>query len=99
MGTGQARTRIGVSRYIVEYRPAAKKTLEKISRTDQLRIYAAVELLQDDPRPPASLKIKGTDYFRVRVGNYRILYSIENQKLLVLIIDIGHRREIYRTVK
>ena len=98
MGTGQERARLGVSRCIVEYRPAAKKSLAKIARQDQLRIYAAIELLQENPRPPASIKIQGSEFFRVRVGDYRILYSVENQRLLVLIIEIGHRREVYRSV-
>lgn len=97
MGTGQERAWLGVSHFKVEFKAAARKALERLGKKDQLRIYAAIELLADNPRPPLAAKIKGGDYFRVRVGDYRILYSIDSGRLIILIIDIGHRREIYRS--
>jgi mRNA interferase RelE/StbE len=87
-----------VSHFKIEFKAVARKSLEKLEKQDQLRIYAAIELLGDNPRPPLAVKIKGSDYFRVRVGDYRILYSIDSGRLIILIIDLGHRREIYRTV-
>ena len=87
-----------MSHFKIEFKVAARKSLEKLEKKDQLRIYAAIELLGDNPRPPLAVKIKGSDYFRVRVGDYRILYSIDSGRLIILIIDLGHRREIYRTV-
>ncbi|MDP1851124.1 MAG: type II toxin-antitoxin system RelE/ParE family toxin [Candidatus Planktophila sp.] len=87
-----------MSHFKIEFKAVARKSLEKLEKQDQLRIYAAIELLGDNPRPPLAVKIKGSDYFRVRVGDYRILYSIDSGRLIILIIDLGHRREIYRTV-
>lgn len=87
-----------MSHFKIEFKAAARKSLERLEKQDQLRIYAAIELLGDNPRPPLAVKIKGSDYFRVRVGDYRILYSIDSGRLIILIIDLGDRREIYRTV-
>ena len=87
-----------MSHFAIEFKATARKSLERLEKKDQLRIYAAIELLGDNPRPPLAVKIKGSDYFRVRVGDYRILYSIDTGRLIILIIDLGHRREIYRTV-
>ena len=87
-----------MSQFEIEFKASARKSLEKLEKKDQLRIYAALELLGDNPRPPLAVKIKGSLYFRVRVGDHRILYSIDSGHLIILVIDIGHRREIYRTV-
>ena len=87
-----------MSHFKIEFKAVARKSLERLEKQDQLRIYAAIELLGDNPRPPLAVKIKGSNYFRVRVGDYRILYSIDSGRLIILIIDLGHRREIYRTI-
>ena len=87
-----------MTHFKIEFKAAARKSLEKLEKQDQLRIYAAIELLGDNPRPPLAVKIKSSDYFRVRVGDYRILYSIDSGRLIILIIDLGHRREIYRSI-
>jgi mRNA interferase RelE/StbE len=49
-----------------------------------------------NPRPPRSVKLTGEDAYRIRVGDYRIIYTIEDDRLIVLVIDVGHRREVYR---
>lgn len=87
-----------MSHFKIEFQATALKSLERLEKQDQLRIYAAIELLGDNPQPPLAVKIKGSDYFRVRVGDYRILYSIDSGRLIILIIDLGHHREIYRAV-
>lgn len=87
-----------MSQFEIEFKASARKSLEKLEKKDQSRIYAAIELLGDNPRPPLSVKIKGSHYLRVRVGDYRILYSIDSGHLIILVIDIGHRREIYRNI-
>ena len=81
-----------------EARHDIRVLLEKLEVKDRLRVYAAIELLSENPRPPLSVRIKGSEFLRVRVGDYRILYSINTGRLIILIIDIGHRREIYRDV-
>ena len=97
MGAGKERAWLGVSHFKIEFKATARNSLGRLEKKDQIRIYAAIELLGDNPRPPLAVKIKGGAYFRVRVGDYRILYSIDSGCLIILIIDIGHRREIYRS--
>ena len=53
-------------------------------------------MLADNPRPPGSIKLKGEDSYRIRVGDYRIIYTIQDDRLIVLVIEVGHRRDIYR---
>jgi mRNA interferase RelE/StbE len=60
------------------------------------RILTAVDALADDPHPPGCKKLTGQDGWRIRVGDYRIVYEIHDRVLLVLVVDAGHRREIYR---
>jgi mRNA interferase RelE/StbE len=61
------------------------------------RVRGAIELLARDPRPPASRQLRGREGRRVRVGDYRILYTVRDEVLLIVVVDIGHRRDIYRT--
>ena len=77
-------------------RPAAEKGLRRVDAQDRPRIRGAIALLAYDPRPPASRKLKGRDAYRVRIGDYRILYRIEDEVLLVVVVTVGHRREVYR---
>ena len=83
------------SRYRIELRPAAAHALKKIPRRDQDRIRGAITLLAEDPRPPASRALSGRPGYRVRVGDYRILYTIDDGVLLVVVVTIGHRRDVY----
>ena len=76
-------------------RPAAK-SLARISEPWQSAIQRALRALAVNPRPAAAAKLTGRDGWRLRVGDYRILYEIHDRALVVLVIDIGHRREIYR---
>lgn len=84
-----------MSRYRVEFRPAAVRALRKLDPSVRPRILGAISLLADDPRPPASRPLRGRPAYRVRVGDYRIIYGIEDDVLLIVIIMLGHRREIY----
>ena len=84
-----------MTRYTVEFKPAARKALRSLSTTDQLKVAGVVELLAENPLPPKSLKLTNRDGYRVRVGNFRILYSFNSRKLIILIIDIGARKDIY----
>ena len=75
----------------------AERGLRRLERRDQQRIVAAVRSLASDPRPPGSRKLQGyEDVFRIRVGAYRILYSVSNTELIVIVLKIGHRRDVYR---
>ncbi|MBD2751495.1 type II toxin-antitoxin system RelE family toxin [Spirosoma validum] len=82
--------------YQVQISNRAAKALEKLPDGLYERIREAIQDLAENPRPTGCKKLKGRLGYRIRVGDYRIVYEIEDDKLLVLIIDIGHRREIYR---
>ncbi|MEO5333000.1 MAG: type II toxin-antitoxin system RelE/ParE family toxin [Magnetococcus sp. YQC-5] len=74
-----------------------QKTMDRMDAGIRRRILHAAYLLAHDPRPPGSKKLAGVaDTWRIRVGDYRIIYIIEDDRLVVLIVKIGHRREVYR---
>jgi len=81
----------------IEFTRSAAKALKSIPKTDQKRIAKKIESLAEGPLEPAKTKMKGDNPFhRVRVGDYRIIYEIQNEIFLVLILKIGHRKEVYR---
>ena len=84
--------------YRVEFRPEAARELRKLDRSARDRIAKVIALLAEEPRPPAATMLVGDDtprLWRVRTGNYRVIYSIEDDVLLVLVINVRHRREAY----
>jgi len=84
--------------YRVELRPAAARELRKFGRSGRDRISKVISRLADEPRPPAAKLLTGVDtprLWRVRTGDYRVIYSIEDDVLLVLVINVRHRREAY----
>lgn len=82
--------------YSIEVKRKAQKYLLTIPKKDKLRIVGAIELLRDNPHPPKSLKLKGREGYRIRIGEYRIIYAFNSKKLTILVIKIGHRRDIYQ---
>lgn len=83
--------------YSISYAASAAKALRKLDRAAARRLLQAIERLADDPRPAGCRQLKGGDgEFRIRVGDYRIVYDIEDDRLVVLVLRVGHRREIYR---
>ena len=83
--------------YEVEFTRPALKELQKIDKDAQRSILGKIETLKRDPRPRGTEKLKGhNDRFRVRVGNYRIIYTIIENKLLIIILHLGNRKDIYR---
>lgn len=84
-------------RYRIELKPSAAKSLDRLPVDLQKRIVRALETLAGNPRPPGVVKMAGDDnLWRVRVGDFRIVYEIHDDVLLVLVLRIGHRREVYR---
>ena len=82
----------------IELEPSAVRQLRKLDPQDRRRVQAALELLAVDPRPPAStMLVNSGGAWRVRVGDFRIVYEIEDDRLIVLVLALGHRREIYRS--
>lgn len=84
-----------MSKYRIELRPAAVKALRRISAHDENRIRGAIALLGENPRPPGAKALQGRDALRVRVGDYRIIYSIHDDVLLVVVVTLGHRSSVY----
>lgn len=84
-------------RYTVEFSARAARDLKRLDRVNQTRILTAVKLLADHPRPPAAQALAGhPGYLRVRVGDYRIVYTVDDARLLVLLLRVGHSREVYQ---
>ncbi|MBF0262796.1 MAG: type II toxin-antitoxin system RelE/ParE family toxin [Magnetococcales bacterium] len=75
-----------------------QKSLDRMETGVRPRILQAASVLTTDPRPPGSRKLTGTppNLWRIREGDYRIIYTIEDDRLVVLIVKVGHRREVYR---
>lgn len=83
--------------YRLEWRRSTRKDLRRIPPVDVAKIIAAAELLANDPFPTGCVKLTGSERsYRVRVGNYRILYDVFNARLVVEVIKIGRRKEVYR---
>ena len=83
--------------YTVLFQPAARRELNDLQRPDQRRVLAAIESLAANPRPPGCTKMSGfRDIWRIRIGIFRVIYRIEDARLIVEIIRIGHRRDVYR---
>jgi mRNA interferase RelE/StbE len=85
--------------YRIEIMRPALKQLGAIPRRDQERLRDAINDLTDDPRPDGSVKLKGANDYRIRVGVYRVIYAIEDDRLIVLVLKIGHRKDVYRRKK
>ncbi len=86
-----------MARYEVLIKPSARKELEAIGlKRDRQRIVAAILALADDPRPSGCRKLSGRDKYRIRCGDYRVVYSVEDFVLVVTIVKVGHRSDLYR---
>jgi mRNA interferase RelE/StbE len=76
--------------------PSVAKDLRCIPKSDVQRILARIEALRDDPRPPGAEKLSAQERYRVRQGAYRILSTIDDAVLIVEVVKVGHRRDVYR---
>ena len=84
--------------FSVRLAPAAERQLRKFDPPVRRRIQAVIDLLAQDPRPPKAIQlVGGSGEWRVRTGDYRIIYEIHDEQLLVLVLRLGHRREIYES--
>jgi mRNA interferase RelE/StbE len=83
--------------YTVEILRTAQGQLAKIAKQDRNRIIAAIRALADAPRPPGCKKLSGRSAWRIRIGTYRVLYEIHDERLVVIVVTVGHRKDVYRT--
>lgn len=83
--------------YTIQFTPVAAKQLDKLDAPIRRRIAAAIDSLVENPRPPGTKKLQGSDdLWRIRTGDYRVIYQIRDRQLIVVIVTIGHRGDIYR---
>ena len=82
--------------YTVEILRSAQKQLARLERQAQERVVPAIRALSKDPRPVGCRKLTGRPAWRIRIGDYRVIYEIEEGRLLILVVSVGHRKEVYR---
>lgn len=85
-----------MARYKLEFKASVAKDLRPIPKADVARILQRIENLQDDPRPPGSEKLSGRERYRIRQGIYRIIYEVIDDHLIVTVVKLRHRRDVYR---
>jgi len=81
--------------YRIEILPAAVREIRKLPPEAKRRVQAVIELLSENPRPPAATKLTARPEWRVRTGDYRVLYRIEDNILTIVVVRAGHRRDVY----
>lgn len=84
-----------MSAYRIELRPSAARNLRKLDPQVRGRVHGAIALLAHDPRPPGARALRGRPGFRIRVGDYRIVYTVQDDVLVVVVVRLGHRRDVY----
>jgi mRNA interferase RelE/StbE len=86
-----------MTQYRIEVSATAERQLKKIRREDQVRILRSVSLLAVEPHPSGCRKMSGYEaVYRFRIGKYRVIYKIDENRIVIIILKIGHRREVYR---
>ena len=84
--------------YKIELRRRAQRALDKLPKTDFQAVVEAIKGLAQTPRPRGVEKVKSTGLWRIRQGDYRIIYAIDDNRQVIIIVRVGHRREIYRSL-
>jgi mRNA interferase RelE/StbE len=85
-----------VASYKIFIKPSAAKELESVPTKDRRRLATKIKSLGSNPRPPGCEKLSGLERYRIRQGNYRVLYEIQDDVLIVLVVKVGHRKDVYR---
>jgi len=86
-----------MANYKIEVSATAEKQIRGLGRDEQVRVLRAIQQLATDPRPRGARKLRGyDDVYRIRVGTFRVIYSVESGRLLVIVLKVGHRKDIYR---
>lgn len=81
--------------YEIELKLSAAKELKSIQTQEKTRLINAIQSLSEEPRTAGCKKLSGEEKYRIRIGNYRILYEISDKKLIVYVVKIGHRKDVY----
>jgi mRNA interferase RelE/StbE len=87
-----------VERYKIYFRKSAAKELDKLPKTALQKVIKRIELLSTEPRPSGSEKLTGQEFYRIRQGDYRIIYSIQDREVTIWGVKIGHRKDVYKQI-
>jgi mRNA interferase RelE/StbE len=82
--------------YDIEFEPSAERAIRKLPPHARRLVEGVLAILADEPRPPAARRLVNSPEWRVRVGDYRVIYLIDDGRLVVVVVRAGHRREVYR---
>jgi len=85
-----------VGKYELLIRPSVAKDVQGIPRSDLKKILARIESICDEPRPPGCVRLSESECYRIRQGDYRIVYEIHDSRLVVIVVRVGNRRDVYR---
>ncbi len=85
-----------MERYKLHFKKSAEKELDKIPKKNLIKIIEAIKELRDNPLPIYCKKLRNDDKYRIRVGNYRILYNINNDILTIFVVKVKHRKDVYK---
>jgi len=85
-----------VASYRLFIKPSAAKEIEALPKKERIRVIHRIQDLSEDPRPPGCEKLSGQDKYRVRQGRYRIVYSVSDKGLVICVVKVGHRKDVYR---
>lgn len=85
-----------MEQYKIHINKSVSKDFKQIPKKDAQRILNAIQSLANEPRPPQSKKLSGQERYRLRQGNYRILYSIKDEELIICVVKVGNRRDVYK---
>ena len=86
-----------MANYRIEISATAERQIRKLRRAEQIRVLRTIKGLAADPRPRGCRKLRGyDDVYRIRTGSYRILYTVESRRLLILVLKIGRRKDVYK---
>ncbi len=80
----------------LEFANSVRKDLRKVDRSEVSRILEEIEKLAEDPRPNGCKKLTNAELYRIRIGNYRVIYEILDTRLVVHVVKVGHRKEVYK---
>ena len=86
-----------MAKYNILIKPSAVKEIESIPRKDRLRVIQKIHELANTPRPQGCEKLTGENRYRIRQGVYRIVYSVSDRELYIMVIKVGHRRDVYKS--
>lgn len=87
-----------MAKYKLTFKTSVAKDLRQIPGHDVQNILQGIEGLADEPRPVGCEKLSGQERFRVRQGTYRIIYEVRDQELVIMVVKVGHRRDVYRSI-